>query len=90
VLFYTTVSILRKLWLALIVVGLQRRSIASIFQINFQALLMMLVSGYTEPMEGKTAGRMELINEAFVLIITYHLYQFTDFMTNLGMRDLVG
>jgi hypothetical protein len=31
VLFYTTVSILRKLWLALIVVGLQRRSIASIF-----------------------------------------------------------
>ncbi len=33
----------------------------------------MLVSGYTEPMEGKTAGRMELINEAFVLVITYHL-----------------
>ena len=33
---------------------------------------------------------MELINEGFVLLITYHLYQFTDFMTNLEMRDLVG
>ena len=31
VLLYQTVSILRKLWLALIVVGLQKRSIASIF-----------------------------------------------------------
>ena len=51
---------------------------------------MMIVTGYTEPMTKKSAGTMELINEGFVLLITYHLYQFTDFMTNLEMRDLVG
>ena len=51
---------------------------------------MMIVTGYTEPMTKKSAGTMELINEGFVFLITYHLYQFTDFMTNLEMRDLVG
>ena len=62
----------------------------SIFEINFQALLMMLVSGYTEPITDLLASRMNLMNEAFVLFITYHLYQFTDYMTNLEVRDLVG
>ena len=33
---------------------------------------------------------MNLINEAFVLALTYHLYQFTDFMTDLTARDWVG
>jgi hypothetical protein len=33
---------------------------------------------------------MELMNEAFVLITTYHLYQFTDFMKDLKMRNYVG
>jgi hypothetical protein len=51
---------------------------------------MMAIIGYTEPMTGKTANKMDLINEAFVLFFTYHLYQFTDFMTDLEARSLVG
>ena len=62
----------------------------SILQINFQALIMMIVSGYTEPIKEVLGGRMNLINEAFVLALTYHLYQFTDFMTDLTARDWVG
>ncbi len=53
-------------------------------------MLMMLISGYTEPITDVIGGRMNLINEAFVLFLTYHLYQFTDFMTNLTARDMVG
>lgn len=30
------------------------------------------------------------MNEVFVLLTTYHLYQFTDFMTDLNMRSNVG
>jgi hypothetical protein len=33
---------------------------------------------------------MELMNEVFVLLTTYHLYQFTDFMTDLDMRSNIG
>jgi hypothetical protein len=51
---------------------------------------MMLVSGYTEPIEGIAESRLNLVNEAFVLLITYHLYEFTDFLTNLKARNLVG
>jgi len=51
---------------------------------------MMGVSGYTEPLIEVTGLRTSFMNEAFVLIITYHLYQFTDFTTDLEVRDLVG
>lgn len=30
------------------------------------------------------------MNEAFVLVITYHLYLFTEFMTDVEMRMKVG
>ena len=50
----------------------------------------MIVSGFTEPIQGIDESRMNLFNEAFVLFITYHLYQFTEFMTDLKARDIVG
>ncbi len=58
--------------------------------VNMQALLMLIVSGYTEPMADRTAYRMNQLNEAFVLLFTYHLYQFTEFMTDLSNRDKVA
>jgi hypothetical protein len=64
--------------------------VLSIFQVNLQALLMIILSGYTEPMSDFSAGCLNLVNEVFVLLITYHLYQFTDFMADLAVRDLVG
>ena len=33
---------------------------------------------------------MELVNEVFVLIYTYHLYLYTDFMTDLEVRGIMG
>ena len=51
---------------------------------------MMMTSGLTEPMTDKVSNTMDLVNEAFVLLTTYHLYQFTEFMTDLDNRSLVG
>ena len=50
----------------------------------------MFVLGETQPMKDKTQNRLELFNESFVLIYTYHLYLFTDFMTDLLIRDFIG
>ena len=36
------------------------------------------------------ANGMELVNESFVLLTTYHLYQFTEFMTDLENRNYTG
>ena len=49
VLVYQILSILRKLWLTYVVVFLQERPVLGIFQVNFQALLIIVVLGYTEP-----------------------------------------
>ena len=57
-----------------------------IFQVNYQALIMILVLGYTEPMRSHNQNRLEMLNEVFVLVYTYHLYLFTDFMPNLEVR----
>ena len=45
---------------------------------------MMIVIGYTEPIKNKIANHIYLLNEAFVLIFTYHMYSFTDFMPYVG------
>ena len=52
--------------------------------------MMMAVIGFTEPMNNKLLNLMELVNEAFILLFTYHLYLFTDFMSNLDHRMLFG
>ena len=41
-------------------------------------------------MTDKVSNTMDLVNEAFVLLSTYHLYQFTEFMPHLDERSLVG
>jgi hypothetical protein len=33
---------------------------------------------------------MDLLNEGFILLVTYHLYQFTEFMADLQMRNYTG
>ena len=87
---HACVSITRKLSLAYMVVFMQDYPVFSIFIVNFQALLMMITSGTIEPMTEKVGNRMELFNEAFVLLATYHLYQFTEFMTDLQNRSNAG
>ena len=51
---------------------------------------MMSTSGLTEPLSEKVSNTVDLVNEAFVLMTTYHLYQFTEFMTDLDNRSYTG
>jgi len=50
----------------------------------------MVVSGYTNPFCSRISNLLDLVNEAFILMLTYHFYQFTDFMPDLSMRTNVG
>jgi hypothetical protein len=49
-----------------------------------------MTSGLIEPMTSNDANKMDLVNEAFILMTTYHLYQFTEFMTDLDNRSYTG
>jgi len=62
----------------------------SIFQVNLQSLIMMIVVGYTDPLKSRLANNMELLNEGFTLAFTYHMYTFTDWFTDLELRTTIG
>ena len=51
---------------------------------------MLGLAGYIEPMKEVTSNRMILLNEFFVLLLTYPLYPLTEFMTDQEMRGYVG
>ena len=55
-----------------------------------QALGMMTVTGLAEPMTVISENRMQLFNESFVLLLSYHLLPLTDFVTNIETRNVVG
>ena len=52
--------------------------------------MMMSLTGYIEPMVMNLENRMELVNEIFTLVFTYHLYQFTNFIVDINARSMVG
>ncbi len=89
-LYYPVVSLLRKMWLAYILVFQNNRPVVSIFCVMVQALIMIAVTGIAEPMILIRENRMQIFNELSVLIFAYHLIPLTDFMTNLDARSLVG
>ena len=51
---------------------------------------MIILIGYIPPFIERIMNTMELINEVFVLILTYHLYTFTDFTPDVQTREEVG
>ena len=52
---------------------------------------MTAVTGIVEPMKEVSKNRMQLFNEVFVVMISYHLIPLTDFMADLDVRNnLVG
>ena len=51
---------------------------------------MAAASGLIEPKADRNKNRLDILNEAFVLIFTYHLYPLTEYMTDAETRDYVG
>ncbi len=90
-LFYPCFSLFRKLWLAYILVFQHNKPVLGIFSVMVQGLIMIAMTGYVEPMISVSENRMQLFNEFCVLLVSYHLFPLTDFMTDLEIRNnLVG
>ena len=62
-----------------------------IFSVMVQGLIMIAVTGFVNPMTSISENRMQLFNESFVVLLSYHLIPLTDFMSDLETRNtLVG
>jgi hypothetical protein len=75
------------MWLAYILVFHNDKPVLGIFCAMLQALIMITVNGVAEPFVDKIESRMHLFNEFFVVILCYHLFPLTDFMTDLEIRN---
>lgn len=51
---------------------------------------MIVLIGYIPPYTDRKMNNMELVNEAFILLITYHFYTFTAFTPDVETREQVG
>jgi hypothetical protein len=74
----------------LTLIYMQDKPLFSLFTLNFQGQIMMMIVGLSSPLKSRSDHRMELVNESFVLMTNYHLLLFTDFVLDLDVRDLVG
>ena len=78
------------MWLAYIIVFWNHKPLLNIFCVIAQALMMITVIGLVEPMIEKTENRMQLFNEFFFLLLSYHLLPLTDFVLNIDTRNFVA
>ena len=80
------VFLLRRLFLAAIVVFWPDRSYFQIQTIIFKCSLVMIFTGYMEPLITRIANRMELINDAIVLMCSYFLIIFSSLVDDPETR----
>lgn len=87
---YSSIVHFRKLLFVIMLVNLASKPIFNIIILNFISLAMMIVMGYTESLKNKSDNQKDLANEGFILVYTYHMYIFTDFVPDLSARTAVG
>lgn len=90
VLRYPVIIIVRKMILIYTVVCLQPYATLSILIVNFLALFMVVTAGFTSAWVSSTRNKLDLANEFFILLVSYHLCLFTEFMPNVFVREYVG
>ena len=61
-----------------------------LFVYNFTTLTSLIVSGLTIPYKLPYLNRLELANECFILILNYHLFCLTDFVSDPDTREGIG
>jgi hypothetical protein len=72
------------------VVFMQKYVYWSLIMVNFQAIMMVLLVGHIKPFSRQSDNRIELYNEFSTLVVNYHLMCFTDFVSEVDTRELVG
>jgi len=51
---------------------------------------MLILIGYIPPFQSLMSNQLEIFNEVCVLITNYHSMMFTDFLSDVDMREKVG
>ena len=73
------VFIIRRLLFVVFTLFLRERNYFQILGINYLNLAMLIYNGYIKPFKTRFRNIVEVINEVFITLATFHFMLFTDF-----------
>lgn len=83
-------GIIRRQLLILTTVFVHNNIAMSIISMIFQAQIMIMIIGEYPPFKDTSQNNMELLNEFFCILTTYHLLLLTDYLVDTDARENVG
>ena len=78
VMFYL-VFIVRRLLFVVFTLFMRERNFFQIIAMNYLNLTMLIYNGYYKPFSSRFRNRVEVTNEVFITLATFHFMLFTDF-----------
>lgn len=89
-LMYNVVYMLRRLAFALTAVLLKSLPSIQVAFTCFQSLVVITYIAQVQPFELPLLNTMEIVNEFTILVATYHLFLFTDYVEDPNMQYILG
>jgi hypothetical protein len=89
-LMYNVVYMFRRLIFALTAVLLKSQPSLQVAFTCFQSILVIIYVGHVKPFEIPLLNTMEVVNEVTILIATYHLFLFTDYVEDPNTQYNIG
>ena len=89
-LFFTTTFMARRWIVALIIVALVQMSWAQIQLTVFLNTLAMIYQGQFRPYVLPGYNKLQLMNEAVIIVCSYYLFLYTDYLPHIEVRYAVG
>ena len=82
--------VFRRLLYSINIVFLNGSTVAQLFMQFFCCLLMLTFFVHVTPMNQPLLNRMEIFNECCLLVSSYFLFLFTDFVPDVKTRYMIG
>jgi len=89
-LHFTFVFLVKRLILAVCVVFLKEMPFLQIQVVVFMLSLDLIYTGQVQPFASKFLNRMEMINNVFILLCSYYLFLFTEFVPSPEAKFNLG
>ena len=89
-LFFPVIFFLRRIMFVTIVVSVRSVFWVQVASLNFMALGIIIFVMWSRPLETKQLNFFETFNECTLLVMTYHLWCFSDFVKEPETRNKLG
>lgn len=81
---------MRRLLFVVFTLFMRERNFFQIIAMNYLNLSMLIYNGYYKPFSSRFRNRVEVTNEVFITLATFHFMLFTDFTRDVETQFKIG